>query len=111
MWACFVGLAITAALWPAAALAHEERPAHFPPGTGSVPAYRASGPRLLVCGDDPADFERRIAGFPAPLATSNRQLFEECQQEGYRNLQEAVDAVRQPGTNILILPGLYQEMP
>jgi hypothetical protein len=109
--ACLVAFSTAAALWPLAALAHQERPAHFPPGTGSVPTYRTAGPRLLVCGDDPTDLEHRIAGFTAPLATSNRQLFQECQRDGYRNLQEAVDAVRQPGTNILILPGLYQEMP
>jgi len=109
--ACLMAFSTAAALWPVAALAHQERPAHFPPGTGSVPTYRTAGPRLLVCGDDPSDLEHRIAGFTAPLATSNRQLFQECQRDGYRNLQEAVDAVRQPGTNILILPGLYQEMP
>jgi len=55
------------ALWPAAAGAHYERPTHFPDGTGSVPLYRTTGPHLVVCKDDLADFTNRIAAFPAEL--------------------------------------------
>ena len=95
----------------APAAAHEEREPKMPDGTGSVPAYRTDGPRLLVCKSDRADFERRIAAFPADLKTQNLDLFEQCQREGYRHLQEAVDAVREPGTRIAMLPGLCLEEP
>lgn len=98
------------ALGPAAALAHEERDVAFPDGTAGVPAYRSDGPEVLVCKSDRADFEQRIAAFAAPTRQRNLELFERCQQEGFRHLQEAVDAAR-PGTNILVLPGLYQEEP
>jgi len=106
-----VAVAIAFALWPLAASAHQERVTHFPPGTGQVPAYRQAGPRLLVCGSDRADFEKRIAGFSSELQATNRQLFQECQARGYPNLQDAVDAVTAAGTTIAVLPGLYQEQP
>ncbi|MFC7219027.1 right-handed parallel beta-helix repeat-containing protein [Streptomyces polyrhachis] len=104
--ACLVVLAGAA---PAAA--HEERPVEFPDGSGSVPAYRAGEPDLLVCKTDRADFDRRIAGFPAELKERNARLFRLCQDKGYRHLQEAVDAVDEPGMTIAILPGLYLEEP
>jgi hypothetical protein len=97
-------------LLPGAALAHDERDVTFPDGTGSVPAYRTGGPQLLVCKTDPADFAARIAGFEPSLRARNQQLFDRCQDEGFRHLQEAVDAAG-PGTTILVLPGLYQEEP
>ncbi|SDJ94064.1 right-handed parallel beta-helix repeat-containing protein [Streptomyces indicus] len=100
--------ALTAA--PVAA-AHEERPVTFPDGSGSVPTYRDGPPDLLVCKDDRADFERRISGFPADLREKNLDLFAQCQKDGFRHLQEAVDAVDEPGMNIAILPGLYEEEP
>jgi hypothetical protein len=91
--------------------AHEERETRWPDGTGTVPAYRTDGPRILVCKTDRADFERRTAGFPTALRESNLLLWEQCQRAGYRHLQEAVDAARLPNTNISVLPGLYQEEP
>ena len=94
-----------------AALAHEERPVQPPDGSGAVPAYRAEEPDLVVCKTDRADFERRIAGFSAQLQERNRQLFERCLVDGFRHLQEAVDRVPGPGTNIAILPGVYLEEP
>jgi hypothetical protein len=98
------------ALSPAAAHAHDEREVTFPDGTGSVPQYRTGGPQLLVCKSDPTDFEARIAGFEPSLRARNQELFDRCQDDGYRHLQEAVDAAV-PGTTILVLPGLYQEEP
>ncbi|WP_199853120.1 right-handed parallel beta-helix repeat-containing protein [Plantactinospora sp. BC1] len=95
----------------APAAAHDERQPVYPDGTGSVPAYRTDGPRLLVCKTDAADFTARIAGFPAELRTSNQALYDECQRSGYRHLQDAVDAARLPGTRILMLPGVYREEP
>lgn len=96
---------------PLRAVAHHERPPVMPDGSGRVPDYRATGPDLLVCKSDRADFEQRIAGFPAALQESNRALWDECQRTGYRHLQEAVDQVTQPGINIAVLPGLYLEEP
>ncbi|MFB4264515.1 hypothetical protein [Nonomuraea sp. GTA35] len=94
-----------------AALAHEERPVSFPDGTGSVPVLRQGEPDLLVCKTDRADFERRIAHFPADLKTRNLDLFVKCQEKGVRHVQEAVDRVNRPGMTIAILPGLYREEP
>ncbi|MDF5755772.1 right-handed parallel beta-helix repeat-containing protein [Spongiactinospora sp. TRM90649] len=93
------------------ALAHEERPVAFPDGSGSVPVFRTQGPELLVCKTDRADFERRVAVFPADLKARNLELFERCAAKGYRHLQEAVDQVRGPGSIIRILPGTYLEEP
>lgn len=66
---------------------------------------------MLVCKIDDADFERRIAAFTDALQTMNRELYAECRTSGYRDLQAAVDHVTTPGTNILVLPGTYQEKP
>jgi hypothetical protein len=101
----------TLALAASPASAHDEREPRMPDGTGSVPQYRTDGPRLLVCKSDRADFERRIAAFPAADKARNLELWDQCQREGYRHLQEAVDAVREPGTRIAMLPGVYLEEP
>ncbi|MEW2415626.1 right-handed parallel beta-helix repeat-containing protein [Streptomyces sp. NPDC046866] len=94
-----------------AALAHEERPVALPDGSGSVPQYRQAEPDLLVCKTDRPAFERRISAFPEALRARNLALYERCEKNGYRHLQEAVDAVDRPGMNIAILPGLYEEEP
>jgi hypothetical protein len=93
------------------AQAHEERQTRELDGTGSVPVYRTSGPTLLVCKTDKADFDARIAKYPANLKTQNEELWAQCQTEGFRHLQAAVDAVKLPGSTIKILPGVYQEEP
>jgi hypothetical protein len=93
------------------AAAHEERDTVMPDGTGSVPEYRRDGPTLLVCKTDKTDFEARIASFKPELRTMNLSLWTQCQESGYRHLQDAVDAVKQPGMNIKILPGVYLEEP
>ncbi|MGH2695327.1 MAG: hypothetical protein ACRDJJ_11030, partial [Actinomycetota bacterium] len=43
--------ALSAAILPGVAAAHEEREAEFPDGSGSVPVYRPmiSEPNLVVC--------------------------------------------------------------
>ncbi|GGO73360.1 right-handed parallel beta-helix repeat-containing protein [Nonomuraea cavernae] len=109
--AIVVALVFGQLLAAGAALAHEERPVTLPDGTGSVPVLRTSEPDLLVCKTGKADFERRIAGFPAALKERNRTLFERCRRDGFRHLQEAVDQVNKPGMTIAILPGLYSEEP
>ncbi|MEU1385377.1 MULTISPECIES: right-handed parallel beta-helix repeat-containing protein [unclassified Nonomuraea] len=107
-----LGVLTLGLLLPAgAARAHEERPVTLPDGTGTVPVLRAGEPDLLVCKTDKADFERRIAKFPADLRQRNLDLFAKCQQQGVRHLQEAVDRVQRPGMTIAVLPGLYREEP
>ncbi len=104
--------AMTLALWPATALAHSERPTKAPDGTGSVPVYRTTGPHLVVCESGPAvDFSTRIEGFPTDLRIRNLELYAECLDHGYRDLQAAVDHVTDPGTTIYVLPGVYLEEP
>ncbi|HEX2681877.1 MAG TPA: hypothetical protein VHQ03_11350, partial [Candidatus Dormibacteraeota bacterium] len=103
--------AATIALWPAAAGAHYERPTTPPDGTGHLPTYRDSGQHLVVCKNDDAEFARRINGFPAALQDVNRALYAECIQNGYRDLQAAVDHITSPGMTILVLPGVYLEEP
>ncbi|RFU87270.1 hypothetical protein DY218_07880 [Streptomyces triticagri] len=103
--------ALLVGLLAPAAAAHEERPVSFPDGSGSVPEHRGGEPDLLVCKKDRKDFERRIAGFPEKLRTRNLKLFDRCREKGFEHLQAAVDAVDEPGMNIAILPGLYEEEP
>ncbi len=93
------------------ASAHDDRDPTPLSGKGTVPAYRGTGPALLVCGTDTADFTRRTAGFAAALRTANAALWAQCQKSGYRSIQAALAAASQPGMTIKILPGLYQETP
>lgn len=91
---------------------HEEREITFPDGTGSVPEYRTAEQAsevLVVCPSDKADFEQRLADFPADLKQRNVDLFAQCQDDGFTSVQDAVDAVTRPGTNIYLLPGEYTE--
>lgn len=94
------------------AVAHDEREVDLPDGSGTVPEHRSpdeATDTLLVCGADAAEFEDRIAGFSADLRQRNLDLYEECQDTGFPSIQEAVDAVSRPGTNIYLLPGEYLE--
>lgn len=112
--AVLAALAATLVAAPAAQ-AHEERPVTLPDGSGSVPTLRTGEPDLLVCKADRADFARRIAAFPAALKARNLTLYERCTapgtRQGFRHIQQAVDAVNRPGMTIAILPGLYEEEP
>ncbi|MEZ5096828.1 MAG: hypothetical protein R2731_12345 [Nocardioides sp.] len=110
-WAAAVAAIVVAATVASPAAAHDERPTRQLVGTGTVPTYRATGAALLVCKTDRADFESRIAAFPADLKAENLRLFDECQRGGYRDLQAAVDSVTGAGQTIKMLPGLYQELP
>jgi hypothetical protein len=102
-----VGAAL--AVWavvPAAAFAHQERPTQFPdPSRGHVPAYRTSGPFLVVCKPSSTD---RIERLPdGPLKRENEHLLAECR---FSDIQAAVTAASS-GTRILVLPGIYEEQP
>jgi hypothetical protein len=89
--------------------AHVERPSQFPPGLGSVPTYRKSGPLLFVCrGRKTAKAIRKL---PRGLERRNERWHAKCQDHGYRNLQAAVDHVVEQGSRIKILPGIYREKP
>jgi hypothetical protein len=83
----------------------------MPDGTGRVPDYRSSGPEILVCQSDRAEFERRIASYAGALRKENLELFERCQRDGVRHIQDAVNAALLPETRIRILPGSYREEP
>lgn len=100
--------ALLVPLSAAPASSHRERPAVFPAGTGDLPDYRTTGPHLVVCADDSP---RRIARLPSELRRWNQALHAECQRRGFRNIQQAVDAVTTRGTRILVLPGVYRERP
>ncbi|MCW2947043.1 MAG: hypothetical protein JWR24_3760 [Actinoallomurus sp.] len=80
------------------AFASGERPLTLPAGTYHVPVYRpvAAWPRLVVCTPG------------ARLTGVAQQLAREC---AYHHIQQAVDAVRQRGTTIYVLPGTYREEP
>lgn len=106
-----VAVAVGLLLSAPPASAHEERPVSPPDGSGRVPTYRAVEPDLLVCKTDRTDFQRRIAAFPDELRARNEALFERCQQDGVRHLQEAVNRVDRAGMSIAILPGVYLEEP
>src|SRR5712671_4705728 len=74
-WLLLLLVAVMAfALWPVSAFAHSERPTKAPDGTGSVPNYRTTGPHLVVCKADTADFTNRIGSFPTDLRIRNLEL-------------------------------------
>lgn len=95
--------AVVLAAVPAAA--HEERPAQFPSGNGSVPTYRPypAPNHLVVCTKDSAS---RIAKLPADLRTENQALLGECR---FSSIQDAVNAVSTKDSTIYVLPGVYTE--
>ncbi|MFN2589052.1 MAG: right-handed parallel beta-helix repeat-containing protein [Actinomycetota bacterium] len=90
------------------AFGHAEREAFFPDGTGKVPTYRPmiAEPNLVVCTPASERRIRRIADLQ--LRADNLALLDRCR---FRNLQDAVSAVRARGTTIYMLPGVYREGP
>jgi hypothetical protein len=101
--ALVVGASLAA---PAPASAHEERPAVFPDGGGTRPAYLGlDNPRQrVVCR---ADSDERIARMaPGPLKRRNLALLRSC---GFRSIQSAIDSIRRRHTSVYVLPGTYPE--
>lgn len=97
-------LAVTLA---APASGHDERDVVEPP-LGESLTYRDDGPAVVVCKPDSG---QRIATLPAPLRLRNQALMADCQ---FEHIQQAANFVRdhgQPGTRILVLPGVYREEP
>jgi putative cell wall-binding protein len=84
---------------------HAERAGYWPLGEGSIPEVRTDGPALVVC---KADTASRLVAFPREVRERNEALLERCE---FEHIQEAVDAVAQRGTRILVLPGVYREEP
>ena len=95
-------------LLPAQALGHAERDVVFPDGNGTTPQVLRSGPKLVVCKGDSSQL---FGSLPTALRERNERLYRECMQDGFRNIQAAVDAVQERNTRILVLPGVYQELP
>ena len=93
---------------PGMAGAHAEREAFFPDGTGTVPHYRPmiADRHLVVCRPES---ERRIEKIENDrLRKDNKELLKECR---FRNIQDAVNAVKRKNTTIYMLPGVYEEKP
>jgi hypothetical protein len=104
MLAAAAAAALAAAL-PATAGAHAERPAFFPdPDQGAFPELRTTGPELVVCTDTT---KRRIKSFQGRLRANHQRLLRDCE---YNNIQDAVNDA-QNGTRILVMPGVYNEVP
>lgn len=95
----------------ASAATHQERNGGVLAGSGAVPRYHSSGPQVLVCNTNRADFMRRVAGFPPAIRSENLALFGRCQAHGVRTVQDAVNDARSSGTRVRILPGAYREAP
>ena len=94
------------ALVPTSAQAHEERPAVFPDGTGTVPKFLGldNDRRRVVC---KADSRERIQDMKAgPLKRRNLALLRECE---FGSIQDAVNSIEKRKTSIYILPGYYTE--
>jgi hypothetical protein len=103
----FLALVLLASL-ALPAVAHTERPAEFPDGSGSVPKYRPmiAEPNMVVC---KADSKARIKKIPdAELRKINLELLKRCD---YSNIQQAIDLIPNRGMTIYVLPGIYLEQP
>jgi len=98
-------LAAVALAMPAGAGAHAERATFFPdPDQGAFPEYRTTGPELVVCTDTT---KRRIKAFRGRLRAQHQRLLRDCE---YNNIQDAVNAAEN-GSRILVMPGVYAEVP
>ena len=89
----------------------QERDVVAAEGKGTVPVYRKDGTTLLVCGTDQDDINNRVASYPTDQRVTTLSLWSQCQTGGFRTLQDAVAAVKLPGTTIKILPGVYTDKP
>lgn len=92
---------------PASALAHEERPAQYPPVNprAHVPSLRSAGRVLVVCKRDSG---RRIrARVHGGLRHRDLALLRRCR---FRDIETAVLHARSRA-RILVLPGVYREQP
>lgn len=114
-------LVLLALVVPVAAGAHSERPSFYPnfdreaqrfmPPSGEVPRYRSRGPSKVVCAEDSRQRVRRAfrgrSRRMARLRTRRLNMLRRCR---FQTIQAAVDAARN-GDRILIMPGVYRELP
>ena len=88
------------------ASAHEERPADFPDGTGTVPSFAGfDNPRSrVVCRPDSAE---RIAAMPDGAAKQRSQgMLADCE---FGSIQTAINSIERRDTSVYVLPGVYRE--
>jgi len=103
-----VCVALIAVVLPATlSYGHPERPTTFPdPGFGQVPAFRTHGPSLVVC--KRRESARRLhREFRGSALRSRLALLRRCR---FADIQAAVNHAKS-NTRILIMPGVYQELP
>jgi len=97
---------LVALVVPLLASGHPERTTVFPwPATGHVPIYRTSGPSNVVCTKASARMLR--AEFHGRLLRQRLATLRRCR---YANIQAAINHARS-GYRILIMPGVYRELP
>lgn len=87
------------------AQAHEERASTWPTYPGSVPQFRSSGRSEVVC--KPDSRVRILHKTHGASRRLNLRLLKRCR---FRDIQRAVNVARN-GTRILVLPGVYKELP
>ena len=111
MVAAAVLLAVATVL-PALTFGHAERRTVYPDtNKGAVPAYRTSGPSLVVCKPDSrARIIRSWKGRSPERVKGRRTALRALARCKYRDIQTAVNHA-QSGYRILIEPGLYKEEP
>ena len=90
----------------APAVAHEERPAQFPDGTGHRPSFLGwdNPHQRVVCRPDS---RRRIQAMPAgPAKRRSARLLASC---SFHSIQTAINSIRHRRTSVYVLPGRYRE--
>src|SRR5262245_31244277 len=90
----------------APATAHEERPAQFPDGSGTVPTFAGfdNPRRRVVCKADSAE---RIAAMPdGDVKRRNQRLLGDCE---FGSIQTAINTIKRRDTSVYVLPGVYHE--
>lgn len=90
----------------APALAHEERPAEFPDGTGHRPSFLGwdNPHQRVVCRPGSA---RLVAAMPDGAAKQrNERLLRSCE---FGSIQTAINSIDHRRTSIYVLPGTYHE--
>src|SRR3954452_14219732 len=98
---------------PALSGAHPEHPTLFPTveqaKAGKVPAYRTTGPSLVVCQRDSGTRIKQIFGAKKhPRSARLRRQLKLLKRCHYRSIQSAVNHAKS-GYRIEILPGEYTE--
>src|SRR5687767_3465972 len=103
-----LGLGLALSMIATSAFAHAERDTVFPDGTGKVPTYRpmVAEPNLVVCKDDSRSRIKDIKD--KALRKINLKLLAGCD---YEHIQDAVYGLKQAGSTIYVLPGVYEEDP